>query len=196
MVPATGTPRSKFPTGQRRRHAGPTSRRTSAARARCPRCSMPSRNTHRTGNIPPAIEVSAIKIAGRRQRADEQHAEKKRRGQQMRERGERPRPRQGNRTNVVPLMATCSRQWVMPRTTASRDKRAPCRKNSAAMAVTRPRGKRSRRSRGRAAAWRPARRAQRQDETIDPGATGAQDARPVVTDGGHGRAGEAHARRI
>ena len=40
----------------------------------------------------------------------------------------------GNSTKVVPAIAACSRQLVMPATTASRDSRAPCRKNSAAMA--------------------------------------------------------------
>ena len=43
-------------------------------------------------------------------------------------------PMIGNSTNVVLAMVLCSRQLVMPATTASRDNRAPCRKNNDAMA--------------------------------------------------------------
>jgi hypothetical protein len=45
------------------------------------------------------------------------------------------RPSAGNSTKVKARIVRCSRQWVRPATTASRDSLAPCRKNSRAMAI-------------------------------------------------------------
>ena len=45
------------------------------------------------------------------------------------------RPNRGNRRKVQPMISACSRQCVMPAMTASRDSRAPCRKNSSAIAT-------------------------------------------------------------
>ena len=45
-------------------------------------------------------------------------------------------PIRGNSTKVVPAMPACSFQLVMPARIASRDNRAPWRKNSAAIATT------------------------------------------------------------
>src|SRR5271166_1657355 len=45
-------------------------------------------------------------------------------------------PTTGNSAKVVATIAACSFQFVMPAKTASRDSRAPCRKNSDAMAIT------------------------------------------------------------
>ena len=52
-----------------------------------------------------------------------------------------PRQSRGNRPKVEASTSRCSRQWVRPPITASRDSRAPCRKNTTAMAalVTQPR---------------------------------------------------------
>ena len=51
-----------------------------------------------------------------------------------------PRQSSGNRPNVAPSTTRCSRQCIMPPITASRDRRAPCRKKTRAMAalVTHP----------------------------------------------------------
>src|SRR5690606_36015463 len=80
--------------------------------------------------LPPAIEVKAMDdwtVEGRTQR--KRMPVKKADCDSPGTDHPAARPRIGNRMNVDESTARCSLQCVMPATTASRDSRAPCRKN-------------------------------------------------------------------
>ena len=87
------------------------------------------------GTLPPAIEVKAMEdctVEGRtvRKRMPLASAGVSN-GAKVRL---TTKPSSGNSTKVQARMVRCSRQWVAPAITVSRDSLAPCRKKSSAMA--------------------------------------------------------------
>ncbi|CFN68243.1 Uncharacterised protein [Bordetella pertussis] len=87
------------------------------------------------GTLPRAIDVKAMAdctVAGRQHRnSTPRYSSGVTSGSST---GLRATPSSGNIRNVAEKIVRCRRQCVTPATMASRDRRAPCRKNSSATA--------------------------------------------------------------
>ncbi|MCW0417071.1 hypothetical protein NB689_002825 [Xanthomonas sacchari] len=87
------------------------------------------------GTLPPAIEVKAIDDCTVDGSVHRNSTPMYRSGVSSQcDSGLNSRPSSGNRMKVAAKMVRCRRQCNAPATMASRDSRAPCRKNSAAIA--------------------------------------------------------------
>src|SRR6266436_3927411 len=85
--------------------------------------------------LPLAIEVKAIEdctVDGRTQTNNT--PDHSARGRACGAANHKPKPSNGNTTKVAEVIAACSRQCSAPATSAERESRAPCKKNSEATA--------------------------------------------------------------